>query len=317
MQSPKDKIVTLTFHLYRDYEAGLSLLLLNFMPIITARKAHKARHTLKRAFANYFHNGSSTHASELIRMSYKDNTKHGVSHEDQGAFELTTCIGLLVNTAPTLFWTLMYIFSDAHLLSALRNELNAILETQFTKDFVEKKLDVRRLKNECPLLNSTFKEVLRLHASSLSSRFVTEDTTVKGDIFLKKGSVVHIPSAILHRNPDHWGPEVNSFNSLRFLKQENFGAPRQKQSLAFRPFGGGTTLCPGRHFATTEILSIVAMILLQFEVIPEEGKWSFPSPQEGSIATTVLPPSGDVRVRFIRRPELQTHRYIFASGSTL
>lgn len=48
----------------------------------------------------------------------------------------------------------------------------------------------------------------------------------------------------------------------------------QQRMLALRPFGGGTTLCPGRHFATNEILGGLAalMLRLEIEVVDEELK---------------------------------------------
>jgi cytochrome P450 len=40
---------------------------------------------------------------------------------------------------------------------------------------------------------------------------------------------------------------------------------------AFRGFGGGKTLCPGRHFATNEILLFTALIVHGFDITPLEG----------------------------------------------
>ncbi|TVY85012.1 hypothetical protein LSUE1_G000919 [Lachnellula suecica] len=137
----------------------------------------------------------------------------------------------------------------ACLLTNLRVDLNAISEVQSNELGQEKKLDVGRLKNECPLLNSTFNEV-RLHASSLSSRIVTENTISKSNILLKKGSIINMPSAILHSNKHYWGIGADFFDSRRFLDRKFSGALRKEEALAFRPFaiGGGSTLCPGRHF---------------------------------------------------------------------
>jgi len=53
----------------------------------------------------------------------------------------------------------------------------------------------------------------------------------------------------------------------------------QHKMSALRPFGGGTTLCPGRNFAMNEILGgMVAMMLrLEIEVVEEElGRWGIP-----------------------------------------
>ncbi|KAH8693908.1 cytochrome P450 [Talaromyces proteolyticus] len=46
----------------------------------------------------------------------------------------------------------------------------------------------------------------------------------------------------------------------------------QRRILSLRPFGGGTTICSGRHFATNEILGGLATLLLrlEIEVIDEE-----------------------------------------------
>jgi cytochrome P450 len=46
----------------------------------------------------------------------------------------------------------------------------------------------------------------------------------------------------------------------------------QHKMSALRPFGGGTTLCPGRHFAVNEILGGMAamMLRLEIEVVAEE-----------------------------------------------
>lgn len=46
----------------------------------------------------------------------------------------------------------------------------------------------------------------------------------------------------------------------------------QARMLALRPFGGGTTLCPGRHFATNEIMGGLAALLLRLEIEVDEEK---------------------------------------------
>lgn len=36
-------------------------------------------------------------------------------------------------------------------------------------------------------------------------------------------------------------------------------------------------MCPGRHLATTEIMALVALMVLQFDIIPIAGKWNEPT----------------------------------------
>jgi cytochrome P450 len=212
---------------------------------------------------------------------------------DQSGFELTTCIGLLANTPPTLFWLLYYIYSDVELLSKIRNELSLAIRGE--------EIEPQRIMSACPYLQSAFKEVLRFHASSLSTRFVLEDVTLEEGLILRNGSVMHIPSSILHRDPLHWGNDAGIFDAARFLPVNGAAHPAEKSQAAFRPFGGGTTLCPGRHFASLEISSVAAMILWKFDIIPAKGYWNYPGETESTLTTTVLPPLHEIRVRFLRR----------------
>ncbi|OAT11446.1 hypothetical protein BDBG_17525 [Blastomyces gilchristii SLH14081] len=50
---------------------------------------------------------------------------------------------------------------------------------------------------------------------------------------------------------------------------------KRKTPFTFRPFGGGTVLCPGRHFVTAGVLSFVILLLLRFDLKPaiKDGRW--------------------------------------------
>ncbi|KAF9699632.1 hypothetical protein EKO04_002456 [Ascochyta lentis] len=282
-----------------DYDADLSLLLLNVFPSITARKGYRARKALKRAFTNYFRSGGANEASDFVRACNEANTKRGASEEDRAGFEVAHCIGLLVNTPPTLFWTLFHIYSNPMLLEQLRAEISGALMVGSRDEHAPRILDSGKITNNCPLLHSTFKEVLRVHASSLSTRIVLEDTSIGNDILLKKGSLVHMPSKCLHSDEKHFGPNADMFDPARFL-----GDTLSKPQIAFRPFGGGSTLCPGRQFATMQILSITALVLLSYDLVPEDGKWNFPESLQSTMTTTVLPPIDNIHVRFQSREDV-------------
>ncbi|EHK98413.1 putative Cholesterol 7-alpha-monooxygenase [Glarea lozoyensis 74030] len=66
----------------------------------------------------------------------------------------------------------------------------------------------------------------------------------------------------------------------------------QARMLALRPFGGGTTLCPGRHFATNEIMGGLAALLLRLEIEVDEdalAKNGSPLPDLSKQAIEILP----------------------------
>ena len=72
--------------------------------------------------------------------------------------------------------------------------------------------------------------------------------------------------------------------------------------LAFRAFGGGTTLCPGRHFAGHEILATVAMFVCRFEMTPIGGKgWVLPDTGNTNVVATIMEPDSDVEVEITVR----------------
>jgi cytochrome P450 len=194
---------------------------------------------------------------------------------------------------------LFHIYSDPTLLNQLRAEISATLREENKERTLQSLLDTNRLTSDCPLLQSTFKEVLRVHAASLSTRIVLEDTLIGDNILLKKGGIVHMPSTCLHSEEEHFGPNAGMFDSARFLKD-----PLLKPQIAFRPFGGGSTLCPGRHFATMQILSTTALILLSYDILQEDGNWTFPKSLQSTMTTTVLPPVGGMHVRFQIRKDV-------------
>lgn len=121
-------------------------------------------------------------------------------------------------------------------------------------------MDVAYLVNDCPLLNSTYLEVLRLVNGAMSIRRVEVDTNVSGKL-LRAGGLVAIPYHQLHYNPNVWGHSAQSFNPERFMKQPKLGS-----HSSFRPFGGGVSYCPGRHLAKAEVCGFVAAVISRFDI---------------------------------------------------
>ena len=82
---------------------------------------------------------------------------------------------------------------------------------------------------------------------------------------------------------------------------------------AFRAFGGGKTLCPGRHFATNEILAFVAMIVLMFDIdSPDGGKQGLriPEKDDGVMPVHILEPKVPVKVLIRLRDDVREVRVV-------
>lgn len=56
-------------------------------------------------------------------------------------------------------------------------------------------------------------------------------------------------------------------------------------------------MCPGRHFASTEILAFAALMIAQFDFEPVKGSWVTSKTEKAGAHATVAPPDTDVEVR--------------------
>lgn len=271
-------------------------------PGILAPKGNRARSELADVFQQYFENyvPGQTQSSAMIRARYSAATKYGVTPWNQGRLEVGTLLGILANAIPSSFYMLVHIYSDPALLQDIRDELEDTSVLNVPGE-TKRSLCVITMREKCYLLHSTFQELLRLHAQGAGARFVREDTLLDGQYLLKKGMVVQMPMAVMHSDPSIWGPDAQEFRPRRFLKQNAAGNESKAALTAYRPFGGGASMCPGRHFATLQVLAWTAYMILRFDIVPSHGEWSIPETKQESLATNVFPPMKDLKVRIIPR----------------
>jgi cytochrome P450 len=110
------------------------------------------------------------------------------------------------------------------------------------------------------------------------------------------------------------GPDAEEFNPRRF-QNSRFGTftgisepdkddsqPKKVHPAAFRTFGGGTIVCPGRHFAQTELLALTAGLVLGFNITGADGgPIVVPPRQDNTLSISMPQPAEDVSVKFERR----------------
>ncbi|KAL1610601.1 hypothetical protein SLS60_002271 [Paraconiothyrium brasiliense] len=289
------------------------------LPQVTNRKAYLAREKVAKTMIEYVERERYTKASPVIQERIRLHKELGISLEDRGRSEFGMLFGALVNGSITVFWVLNYIFSRPPLVEDLRAEIQ---NGAFSVDHSTKTATIsfEGLRDACPLLNSVFRETLRLIAPMTSARFVTEDTIVADTYKLRAQSVVQIAGGVLHGDEEVWGPDSREFNPQRFISTPNGtktgSTDADKRSVhpaAFRGFGGGTVFCPGRHFAQIEILSLVAGLLMGWDFDPPKGaeliEWD-PPKDEKRIPIGVMKPLRDVVVSIKRRDEMRGLRWL-------
>jgi cytochrome P450 len=196
--------------------------------------------------------------------------------------------GINTNTRKAAFWMLNFILHEPDLYQILCEEIQAVFidgaETPDHPTLLEK----------CPRLNAAWDETIRMSAFSASVRHVLEDTVIGGKL-LRKGSRLMIPYRQLHFDQSVFGSNIDQFQSDRFLKDKTL-----KRGGSWRPFGGGTTQCPGRYAAKLVVLSFIAMLFKRFHV-EIDGSQKEPEPQLGKPVLGIVASKGDLRVRVTPR----------------
>jgi cytochrome P450 len=109
-------------------------------------------------------------------------------------------------------------------------------------------------------LIATHPEVMERMAAEAA--FVNAEAPAYEDLAkLKYSRNVLIFPYITHRHP-RWWPEPESFRPERFAPENSASRPR----YAYLPFGAGPRTCVGLHFAMTEILLVMALLLQRFRL---------------------------------------------------
>lgn len=284
--------------------------MLNLFPNLLARKSVQGRKDIVEALHHYFESDGHKQGSAFVQAHYQHKVDQGVSGRDIARFEIGGVVAILSNTMPTAFWVLYHVVSEPSIMQECRQE---VLACCTVKDDVVT-LDMTRMKQNSSLLVSILKEVLRYHGIGTSVRLVTQDHMLGDKYLLKKGGIVMIHGPVQHTSTSAYGEDVNVFRHKRFVR----GASKKIPSpVAFRGSGGGSTLCPGRHFASTEILTFVAMMIARFDFEPVKGEWIAPTTANAGSHGTVAPPDYDVEVRLSRTTgELANKNWVaIVSGS--
>jgi cytochrome P450 len=267
---------------------------------LTARKALQARGRVISGFRKYFETGGHLQAFPMISEMYEANKSHGLSSGEAAKMEMATSLAMLSSGSNTAFWLLYQVFSDACALQDIRNELTELsTEKSSASDNSRCRiLSLDLIRTKCPTLNAMLDETLRFHSSVINIKQVQHDTTLAEQYLLKKDAIIMIPGQSVHHEKEIWGPNADVFDHLRILGPES--KRKLSSTSSFRPFGAGATMCPGRHFSTNVILSLVAMVVLKYDIVPVQGRWRAPTKRNADIWNAMPKPDWDLDVKIIK-----------------
>lgn len=166
-------------------------------------------------------------------------------------------------TANALIWTWWLLAAHPEVEARLHAELDAVLQGRPPGPD-----DAARL----PFTRAVVAESMRLYPPAWTlGRKALRDYEWGGHL-IPAGTLVLMSQWVMHRHPQYW-PEAERFHPDRWL---DTAADRPR--FAYFPFGGGTRLCIGEHFAWTEAILIVAAVAQRWRLRPAAGQTLAPQP---------------------------------------
>ncbi len=261
------------------------------------------------SFVQYYEAGGHENSSQLTYARWKAQHDAGATTEDIARLEAATGLAILSNTVPSLFWTLFEIYSRPELLKANREEVekNALRVDGINATHI---IDLADIKDRCPLLLSTFQEVLRWKSTGVPTRYVYRDVMLNDQYLLKAGGLLQMPSECINRERSTWEANSSEFDSSRFMARGD--VKQSSRASGFMSFGASPNVCPGRHFATGAILATAAMLMLRYDITPRNGRWIRPRVNPKAIASTVSPPIEEFPVTISARKAFQGLEWVFS-----
>ncbi|OAQ82250.1 cytochrome p450 protein [Purpureocillium lilacinum] len=285
-----------------DFDHGLGGLLIGILPSLTARKAFRGREAMVAGLIRYIEAGYEADAAQIVKGRIRIERQYGFNTEMSARSSLSFFFAGVVNTTTTTFWVALRLFADESLLRAVRSEIQAALALS-EETTGPATLSLAILKDKCVTLLAVLRESLRVGSENFSVRLVKEDMRLGGRYFLRKGSVVQIAGGVIHADKTIWGDDVDTFNPQRFLTAKSGSGIHP---AAFRGFGGGKTLCPGRHFATTEIMVFAAMIVHSFDMFSaDSGPVRVPVKNDRVMPVHVLEPKPEDCPEVVLKPRAE------------
>ncbi|MGF3026440.1 cytochrome P450 [Methylobacterium aquaticum] len=207
------------------------------------------------------------------------------AHGDAPGGLLADEVGTLIvagheTTASTLFWACTLLAREPAVQDALAAEAAGL---DLSEEGAAASLPhLRRAR-------ALAQETLRLYPPVyVIARRAARASVIEGTE-IPQGSIVMIPTWVLHRNPRWWDrPEI--FDPHRFLDRP------EPDRFVYLPFGAGPRICIGAQLALAEATLVLARLMRGFRLSCDGDRPVLP------VATTTLRPDHVPRFRLERRP---------------
>jgi cytochrome P450 len=244
-------------------------------------KFKQAKDDLSIVTETLLKNPQSDFAKRALVNILKENNNGQFTDKQIHAHALTFLLAGHETTALLLAWCWDMLAHHPFVQKKLQAEVDRVIGDRFPTAEDINNLDYIRM---------VVKETLRMRPPAWAiGRQAVNDCEIGGQE-IKAGSVVIVSQWVTHHDPRFY-EAPQEFNPERWVELERTAHPR----YAFFPFGGGSRVCIGVHFAMTEAIAVLAMISRKWRVLPNNTKPAVPKP------SVTLRPNKGVRLIVERR----------------
>ena len=215
---------------------------------------------------------------------------HFLDQDAKASEDLGFMFAANANAIPAAGWMALNAFLDPLLLKRARQEVEDCFQDQISTNGT-RKLDLTKLCSK-PLLQSMYAETLRLCAGIVVGRTPRDGPYKLGEWMFPQGDLILLSARTSAMNPEIWNTgsaeephPLDSFWADRFIVYPHdpksgplknpppSNAKVQSPEFSMRgltgawfPYGGGVTMCPGRHFAKQEMIAGMAVLIASYDI---------------------------------------------------
>ncbi|KAB8294087.1 hypothetical protein EYC80_009541 [Monilinia laxa] len=185
-------------------------------------------------------------------------------------------------TAQALTWTFYLLMRHPKVMDKVRVQLSCLVSEHLYKATLKP--------TEVPYIMAVFYESLRLYPPvPFEIKQCEQATTLPDGTFLPKNSVLVWCPWAMNRSKTSWGEDADDFKPERWLED---GILMSKTAFEFPVFNGGTRTCLGKKMAEVVAIQVIAMLSVNFNFSPINGKErisknSLTLPMEGGLPCRV------------------------------
>lgn len=285
---------------FQAFDKGF-LLLQTQIPRFLLKKSIQGREKLIKLLETYLANPHDVERSGLIDTIIHIFSRKNWPVREKAVALLCNFWPLQANTTQAIFWILSLQLQRPEGLTHLVKEIDAV-----RAEWLENNPSVKDethcqwiLEGSFPLLVSAIQEGLRYATASYPIRVVEKDT-VLGGYLLSKGDHVICNTRLTHFDEDIH-PNSSEFIPDRYIRYTRFTKGGRSVTNHTMPWGGGISICGGRHFAQGELKIFIAILLTVATIEIDPSSSERPKVNYASFGAGVVHPIGDLLVQVTKR----------------